>query len=114
MLDEKMACSLLMHVFPPLSAELLELRTLAVDQIFGRIVGTPQQVTYLNGDLPIQMIHNIKHTMDGGVRFFAYHGHREVSEGSAIWDARDDRCHAGGGGRHVIPLQHVRVVRVHM
>ena len=43
--------------FPPLAGltidQLLQFRTYAIAQLIGRILGTDEQVTYMNGDLPV-------------------------------------------------------------
>jgi len=53
-------------------------RKLAVTQLLGRIVGTPEQRTYMNGQLPDTLLSNFRAAVNGGVKFYAYHGHREM------------------------------------
>ena len=92
--------------FPPLPglslSTLLQFRQYAVQQLIGRILGTPEQVTYLNGDLPLSMLRSFKaliqHREDGAaqsaagvkpLRFIAYHGHREMMYAlAAFFDIR--------------------------
>jgi len=66
---------------------LLEFRTLAVKQLLGRILGTDEQITYLNGELPERMLDNFlfsvwnqgpEHVADFALKMYAYHGHREM------------------------------------
>ena len=85
--------------FPPVPGltleTLLQFRAFAVQQLIGRILGTEEQVTYLNGDLPASMLgsfeaavsqhrHNASEAAEGEaaavrpLKFIAYHGHREM------------------------------------
>ena len=85
--------------FPPVPGltleTLLQFRAFAVQQLIGRILGTEEQVTYLNGDLPASMLgsfeaavsqhrHNASEAEEGEtaavrpLKFIAYHGHREM------------------------------------
>lgn len=57
---------------------LKQFRTLAVKQLFGRIIGNKQQITYMNGALPQQLIDNFNNAMQGGIKLLAYHAHREL------------------------------------
>jgi len=64
---------------------LLEFRTVAVKQLFGRIIGTEEQITYMNGELPERLVENfnrvISHQGPAGLKslkLYAYHGHREM------------------------------------
>ena len=94
--------------FPPLPglslSTLLQFRAYAVQQLIGRILGTPEQVTYMNGDLPLSMlrsftalIHHHAHpsspssspSSPAPLRFLAYHGHREMMYAlAAFFDIR--------------------------
>ena len=99
--------------FPPLSGltieQLLQFRTYAVAQLVGRILGTAEQVTYMNGDLPISMLRSFQALIDQHdgssgssrthsadvdrevkpLRFIAYHGHREMMYAlAAFFDIR--------------------------
>lgn len=59
--------------------KLLHYRTFAVEQLIGRILGTDEQITYLNGQLPEVMLSNLQNNLVGrGLKFYAYHGHREM------------------------------------
>ena len=99
--------------FPPLSGltiqQLLQFRTYAIAQLIGRILGTEEQVTYMNGDLPISMVRSFQALIDQHdgskssrhayaadtdrevrpLRFIAYHGHREMMYAlAAFFDIR--------------------------
>ena len=91
--------------FPPLPGltlpSLLEFRSFAVQQLIGRILGTAEQVTYMNGDLPLSMLRSFKalidhrthhlttHTTVPPLKFIAYHGHREMMYAlAAFFDIR--------------------------
>jgi len=95
--------------FPPLAGltieQLLQFRTYAIAQLIGRILGTEEQVTYMNGDLPVSMLRSFQALIDqreGGrsdkhahsadidrevkpLRFIAYHGHREMMYAAAAF-----------------------------
>jgi len=84
--------------FPPVPglnySTLLDFRQLAIKQLLGRILGTPEQVTYLNGQLPERLVANFEksiwsqgpvvraalspHKTSPSLKFYAYHGHREM------------------------------------
>ena len=88
--------------FQPLAGltieQLLQFRTYAIQQLIGRILGTDEQVTYMNGDLPMSMLRSFQALIDQHegtegsshahaadidravkpLRFIAYHGHREM------------------------------------
>lgn len=64
---------------PGLTFDLLrDFRRLAVNQLLGRIVGNEEQITYMNGALPQQLIANFDAAIDGGIKLTAYHAHREL------------------------------------
>ena len=77
--------------FPPQKglnySSLLEFRTMAVTQLLGRIIGTEEQITYMNGQLPERLIDNFntaivnqgpKPVSTHHLKMYAYHGHREM------------------------------------
>lgn len=77
--------------FPPQEglnySSLLEFRTMAVDQLLGRIIGTEEQITYMNGQLPERMVTNFQTAITNQgpnpasthrLKMYAYHGHREM------------------------------------
>lgn len=71
------------------TSSLLEFRTMAVEQLLGRIVGTDKQITYMNGELPERMLDNFLFSVWNqgppseavapfALKMYAYHGHREM------------------------------------
>lgn len=67
---------------------LLQFRSLAVAQLLGRIIGTDEQRTYMNGALPERMLDNFLFSVWNqgpqrdrarALKMFLYHGHREMT-----------------------------------
>lgn len=67
---------------------LLQFRELAVAQLLGRIVGTDEQITYMNGALPERMVDNFLFAVWNqgpardrarALKMYLYHGHREMT-----------------------------------
>ena len=67
---------------------LLQFRRLAVTQLLGRIIGTDEQLTYMNGALPERMLDNFLFSVWNqgpqrdrarALKMFLYHGHREMT-----------------------------------
>ena len=90
--------------FPPLDGltleQLLQFRQYAIAQLLGRILGTEEQVTYMNGDLPVSMVRSFRALIEQRegstdtadverdvkpLRFIAYHGHREMIYAAAAF-----------------------------
>ena len=64
---------------PGLTFDLLrDFRRLAVKQLLGRITGSAEQITYMNGALPVQLIENFNNALSDGIKLTAYHAHREL------------------------------------
>lgn len=57
---------------------LRDFRKLAVNQLLGRITGSAEQITYMNGALPVQIIDNFENALNDGIKLTAYHAHREL------------------------------------
>jgi len=70
--------------FPPLPGwtfeKLQNYTKIANTQLLGRLYSTPEQKVYMNGALPDMMLQNFALAMQGKtLKFWAYHGHREMS-----------------------------------
>ena len=123
--------------FPPLPGltldQLLQFRTYAIAQLIGRILGTDEQVTYMNGDLPVSMLRSFQALIDQHdgthssshshvhhadierevkqLRFIAYHGHREMIYAlAAFFDIRFNITYPCTAAR-CHPACHVHLLR---
>lgn len=95
-------------------SEFEQFRRVAITQLLGRIVGTSEQRTYMNGELPDTLINNMRGSLqDGGLRLIAYHGHREMMYAIAAFFGIDFKIPFPGLPHRAIPPATTLFVELH-